>query len=66
MPLILFSKMEEKVNKIEIQLDRIERALDNVIFYVYSDPKTNRKGLAEKLDILENILDDVITREKIY
>lgn len=58
--------MEDKVAKMEKQLDRIEKAIDKMSFYVYSDSDTNRKGLAEKLEILESILNDVITRERIY
>lgn len=58
--------MEEKVLKMEEQLDRIEKSIERMSFYIYSDSNTNRKGLAEKLEILESILDDVITREKIY
>lgn len=50
----------------EEQLDRIEKAIDKITFYVYSDSSTNRKGLAEKIEILEKILSDVITREQVY
>lgn len=58
--------MEAKVQKMEEQLDRIEKSIERMAFYIYSDSNTNRKGLAEKLEILESILEDVITRGKIY
>ena len=58
--------MEEKVKKMEGQLERIEKGMEKIMFYLYSDSDTNRKGLAEKIELLENTLSDVITREKIY
>lgn len=58
--------MEERITKMEEQLERIEKSIDKITFYLYSDSSTNRKGLAEKIVDLEVILNDVITREKIF
>lgn len=57
---------EEKLNVLENKLDQLDKAVSKVLYYIVSDPTTNRKGLVEELDSLKATLNDVIVREKVY
>lgn len=50
----------------ETKLERFEKTLDRAIFYLESDPKTNRKGAIEELAEVKELLTDLLVREKVY
>lgn len=57
---------EERARELEHNLDQLSRAVNKVLYYIESDPTTNRKGLVEDMDSLKVILNDVQVREKVY
>lgn len=55
----------ENLDIIRKELRELSDQNAKILYYLNSDPATKRKGLVEKLDIMEEKLDDMIVREKI-
>lgn len=57
--------MEQNLDIIRKELRELSDQNAKILYYLNSDPATKRKGLVEKLDIMEEMLNDMIVREKI-
>lgn len=57
--------MEQNLDTIRKELRELSDQNAKILYYLNSDPATKRKGLVEKLDIMEDMLNDMIVREKI-
>lgn len=57
--------MDENLDALRKEVRDLTEQTSKVLYYMHSDPSTKRKGLVEKLDIMEEILNDLIVREKI-
>lgn len=57
--------MEQNLDVIRKELRELSDQNAKILYYLNSDPATKRKGLVEKLDIMEEMLNDMIVREKI-
>lgn len=47
------------------EIDEINDKLDKIISLMYNDVETNRKGLVQKLDDLEKVVDKIILNAKV-
>lgn len=50
----------------ENKIDKLQKSIEQVLFYLHSDPHTNRKGLVEELDVMKRTIDDIIIRDKVF
>lgn len=57
--------MEQNLEVIRKELRELSDQNSKILYYLNSDPATKRKGLVEKLDVMEEMLNDMIVREKI-
>lgn len=47
-------------------LNTLNKKVDKILFYLESDEKTKQEGLVEKVSRIDNDLEKLLTREKIY
>lgn len=47
-------------------IENINEKLDKIMSLLYNDVETNRKGLVQKLDDLEKVVDSIILSSKIF
>lgn len=57
--------MEHVLETIKKELKEVSDQNQKILYYLNSDPATKRKGLVEKLDIMEEMMNEMIVREKI-
>lgn len=50
----------------QFDAEKINDKLDKIMSLLYNDVETNRKGLVQKLDDLEKIVDGIILNSKIF
>lgn len=54
--------MEQNIKE---ELRELSKQNERILYLLNSDPATKRKGLVEKLDTMEEILNDLIVRDKV-
>jgi len=48
------------------EIQEITKKVDKILFYLESDEKTKQEGLVEKVSRIDNELDKLLIREKVY
>lgn len=48
------------------EIQEITKKVDKILFYLESDEKTKQEGLVEKVSRIDDELDNLLTREKVY
>lgn len=48
------------------RLNKIQRQMDRILGILETDNKIKEKGLVEKVSLIEKLLNELLTREKIY
>ena len=57
---------KNRLDEMEVRVEQMEQSLQRILFYFDSDHKTNTKGIIERFDILEQKLDQLLSREAVY
>jgi len=57
---------KKNLDNFEKKLDQLSNDLTKVLFIMQSDPKTNERGLVERVRLIEQSLNELVHRENIY
>tara|TARA_R100000541_G_scaffold2525_7_gene9043 strand:- start:1139 stop:1417 length:279 start_codon:yes stop_codon:yes gene_type:complete len=57
---------KETLDDFSKKLDHLSNDLTKVLFIMQSDPKTNERGLVERVRLIEESLNELLNRENIY
>lgn len=60
------AKEKDKIDNLEERMDKVDKALDRILFYLESDSATKQKGVIEKLGELEESVASLLQREEVY
>mgnify|MGYP003646281526 CR=1 FL=1 len=57
---------KENLNNFSKKLDQLSNDVTHLLFIMQSDPKTNERGLVERVRLIEKSLNELLNRENIY
>lgn len=48
------------------EIQDLTSKVDRILYYLESDPKTKQEGLVEKVNRIDNEMENLLIREKVY